>query len=77
MLVIIDVRHKSMNMAKKLILFRPPFGLNNDDGGDFKGGCPSVNGGSKRAVPLAAYANCGFSDPAHTLWWVPEAFPWL
>ena len=27
--------------------------------------------------PLAAQAICGFSDPAHALWCVAEAFPLL
>ena len=27
--------------------------------------------------PLSAHAICGFSDPAHALWWVAEAFPLL
>ena len=34
-----------------LMVFRPPFGLNNDYGGNFKGGCPPVNGGLKGAKP--------------------------
>ena len=36
-----------MKMGKKLMVFRPPFGLNNEYGGNFKGGCPPVNWGSK------------------------------
>ena len=48
------------------MVLRPPFGLNNEYGGNFKGGCP-----------LTAHAICGFSDPVHAFCWVPEAFPLL
>ena len=33
------------------MVFRLPFGPNNEHGGNFKGGCPLFNGGSKGAVP--------------------------
>ena len=37
----------------------------------------TVDGGSKRAQPPRPHANCAFSDPAHALWWVPEAFSFV
>ena len=44
------------------MVFRPPFGLNNEYGRNFKVGCPPVNGGSKEVHP-PPHAICGFSDP--------------
>ena len=54
------------------MVFWPPFGLNNNYGGNFKGGCQPVNfeGGVAPSLPT----NFAFFDPAHMLWWVPEAF---
>ena len=52
-MIVIGVRHKPMNVAKKLMVFRPPFGLNNDYGGNFKGGVP----------PLMRGSICGFFLP--------------
>ena len=66
-----------MKMGKKLMVFRPPYGLNNEYGGNFKGGVPPLTVVRRGRSPLAAHAICGFSDPAHALWWVPEAFPLL
>ena len=43
-MLVIGVRHKLM---KTLMVFWPLFGLNNQNGGNFKRGCPTVNGGSK------------------------------
>ena len=63
---------QAMNMAKNVDV-----GLNNEYGGNLKGRCLLLDGGSKGAEPLTAHANCDFSDSAHTLWWVPEAFPLL
>ena len=45
--------------VKKLMVFRPAFGLNNEYGGNFKGGCPPVNGGSKEAQPPRCPPNLG------------------
>ena len=67
---VISVRDKPMKMGKKLMVFRPPFALNNEYRGDFKGGCLPVNWGSKGAKPLAAHAICGLSD--HNIWPLPE-----
>ena len=50
-MLVISVRDKPMKMGKKLMAFRPPFGLNNEYGGNFKGSCPPVNWGSKGASP--------------------------
>ena len=66
-MLVIGVRHKPMKMAKTLMVLQPPFGLNNDYG------CPPLMRVRRGLCPLAAHANFGFSDPAHTLWWVPEA----
>ena len=68
-LLVIGVRHKFMKVATKVAGF-DLLGLNNDYGRILKG----VRRGLS---PLAAHANCGFSDPAHALWWVPEVFPLL
>ena len=46
------------------MVFRPLFGLNNEYGGNFKGGVPPLTGIRRGQSPLAAYAICGFSDPA-------------
>ena len=62
------------NGFKKLLVFQPPFGLNNDYMGNLKGGVPLLMGVGRGRSPFAAHANCGFSDPPHALWWVPEAF---
>ena len=61
---------------KKLMVFQPPFGLNNDYGGGFERGYPPVNWGLKRAQPPRRPPNLRFCNPAHALWWVPEAFLW-
>ena len=37
-MLVISVRDKPMKMGKKLMVFRPPYGLNNEYGGNFKGG---------------------------------------
>ena len=36
--LVICFRHKPIKMAKKLMVFRPPFGLHNEYEGNFKGG---------------------------------------
>ena len=46
-MLVIGVRHKPVKMTKVLIVFPPPFGLNDDYGWNFKGCCPSVNEGAK------------------------------
>ena len=66
----------------KIMVFRPPFGLNDEYGGSLKGGIPPLMGVHLQEVqPLAAHVNCGFtevvSEPAHVLWWVLGAFPLL
>ena len=51
-MLVMGVRHKPMKMAKKrLMVFQLPFGLNNDYGGNFKGRCLPINGGSKEVQP--------------------------
>ena len=47
--LVIGVGHKPMKIAKRLMIFRPPFGLNNEYEGNFTGVCLPVNGGSKGA----------------------------
>ena len=47
---------------KKWVVFRLPFAPNIKQGGNFKGG---------------VHAIWGFSDLAHTIWWVVETFPLL
>ena len=77
-MLVIGVRDKPMKMGKKkLMVFRPPFGLNKSNGRILKGGVPPLTVVRRGLCPLAAHAICGFSDPAHALWWVPEAFPLL
>ena len=40
-MLVIGVRHTPIKLSlKKLIVFRPPFGLNNEYGGILKGGAP-------------------------------------
>ena len=55
------------NGKKKLLVFRPPFGLNNDYGGNFKGGVPPLMVVRRGHSPLTAHANGGFRDPAQAL----------
>ena len=77
-MLVIGVRDKPMKMGKKVDGFSADtFGLNNEYGGNFKGGVPPLTGVRRGQSPLASHTICGFSDPAHTLWWVAEAFPLL
>ena len=64
---LIVVRHKPMKLAKNVDGFSPA--LWPKYRGDFKGGCPPLNGGWKGVQPLAAHTIWGFSDPAHAIWW--------
>ena len=63
-----------MKMAKKkLMVFRLPFGLNNDYGGNFKGGCPPLTG-VRRGLCTSLPTQFAVSViHAHALWWTPEA----
>ena len=77
-MLVIGVRDKPMKMGlKKLMVLRPLFGLNNEYGGNFKGRCLPLMGLGSGRSPLATHAIQGFSDPAHAIWWVAEAFPLL
>ena len=66
-----------MKMGKMLMVFLPPYGLNNEYGGNFKVGCPPVNCGSKREKPPRRPRFLCFCDPAQALWGVPEELPLL
>ena len=66
-----------MKMGKKLMVFRAPYGINNEYGGILKGGVPPLTGVRRGRSPLSGNEICVFSDPAHALWWEPEAFPLL
>ena len=43
-MLVIGVRHKLISMTKKVDGFLAPLGLNNDYGGNFKGGFPPLSG---------------------------------
>ena len=59
-MLVIGVRGKPMKMAKNVDGFQPPFGQNNEYRGNFKGGCPPVNGGSKGTVSPHCLHSLGF-----------------
>ena len=75
------------------MVFQLLFGLNNEYSiGDFrvlvsklvevvlgmlKACVPSLMVVRRRHSPLTTHAIWQFSDPAHAIWWVPEALPLL
>ena len=63
---VIDLSHKPKKIAKNSDSFLAALVLNITYWGNFKRGCPSVNGGWMHS-PLAAQAIWGYNYPAHTV----------
>ena len=73
-MLVIGVGDKAMKMAKKVDSVLATLCHKYCVQGNFKAGCPLVNGGLKGACLRSTHAIWGFFYPSHAIWCVAETF---